>query len=560
MPFLTWLGADQVRYLAISQTALLLVAVTAVAGALSPRLGAWLASRRGIVVFFALVFFALVASRWPSLFVTSVFSHDEGEFVAEANTALHYPIPWLDFDPQTAGPLNAFLLVVPGLFGAHLDYFVCRATTILLEFGTFAALYAAAALCFDAAIARLAIVPPLVFWAVALREEFVHLGSEHLPIFLGTVMLALICWAWRRGFPLFLVFLIGFVGGMMPFGKLQSVPLDAANVVVTALLLSLSPGLRLRARFARLGMLAFGLLFFPFITIEVVTFAGGFRDFWFRYIETSLAYIDAIMPPVTFLTATDEFAPFFDWLGMVTIAGGIVIFFSKPPRAIRYIYVAALIMLPGAIETIDSPGRPDPNYLLFAVVPVTAAATAALAAITWSLGGNVRAGQRRGVVAAVFVALCLFVQGAVARGGYTWIAPVLAAYERGGHLDPVAIAISQDLRPGERLAIWGYTPEYSMYTSTALGTRDPTCLWQFIDFPNPNRDYYRESYVRDFSQSRPEGFLDSGPDSWDHNGGMQSGYESFPELAALVKSDYILKSSWFRLRFFIRRDLWTRQL
>jgi hypothetical protein len=93
-----------------------------------------------------------------------------------------------------------------------------------------------------------------------------------------------------------------------------------------------------------------------------------------------------------------------------------------------------------------------------------------------------------------------------------------------------------------------------------MGTRDITTFWQHFPYYNPNGDYFRARYVEDMTQNRPEGFLDAGPDSWADNGGMQGGYETFPALADVVNRDYVLKTSWDRNRFFVRRDLAARQL
>lgn len=562
IPVLTWLSADQTRYLAISEGALLAVALLAVLAALLPSLDARLSSRRGAVLFLLLVFFALIASRWPTFPVLTVFSHDEESYIAEAKTALHFPIPWVDFDNQTGGPLTVFQLVLPALLGAQLNFFTCRVVAVVLEFGALAALYGAAALCFDASIARLAVVPPLIFLAITEREPFVHLGNEPLPIFLSSVMIALICRAWRRGYPPLLYLAIGIIAGMLPFAKLQSVPIDGAILSVAAVALLASKDLPLRARFARLGILAGGTLVVPLLIVGAVALAGGFRDFWISYISNALVYMESDKPPLVYVTQNEDFGPFFDWLGAVALGGGAIVAlrFTRIPAAMRCAYIAALVILVATIDAIEAPGRPDPNYLLFAVIPITALAIAGLAAILWLIAGDSRVGRRRGLVAALFVVTCLIVQHALVRPNYDWLARGYAGYQHGLDPNPIVASITANLKPGERLAIWGYRPVYWVNTPTIMGTRDITTFWQHFPYYNPNGDYFRARYVEDMTQNRPEGFLDAGPDSWADNGGMQGGYETFPALADVVNRDYVLKTSWDRNRFFVRRDLAARQL
>ena len=55
--------------------------------------------------------------------------------------------------------------------------------------------------------------------------------------------------------------------------------------------------------------------------------------------------------------------------------------------------------------------------------------------------------------------------------------------------------------------------------------------------------------------NRPEGFLDAGAESFDFTGGTKDGYDSWPELAAVVNRGYVLVARWQRYRLFVRRDL-----
>lgn len=556
LQFLTWL-ADPARYVAVSQSVLFALVATIVGGAEVPSLNARLGSRRGVVAFLVLAFFVLLAARWPYFFVRKMLQQDEAQAVAQAITALRFPIPWLDFDPQTAGPLNTYVLLLPVAFGGHVSFLTARVTAVLLEFGAIVGLYESAAVCFDAGIARLAILPPLVFWSVSLEPEFVHYSSEHLAIFLAAVMVALICWGWRLGFPLGLSYGIGAIAGALPLAKLQSVPLDAATLGIAVAVLLRSTTLPLRARYVTLGVLACGIVTVPFVIVAAVALAGAFPDFWRSYIETSLAYIIYGMQPVTFLTSTVEFGPFFDWLGAVTLVGGVVVAlrFSQLPVRSRGAYIAAVIILAAAIDGIYSPHRATRHYLLFAVIPVAGAAAAGLAAISWSLAPNALAGPRRGMLAAVFAGICLVAQNAVSRGNYGWIAHDVADYVWNGQIDSIGSSIAAHLRRGERLAIWGYRPEYWVFTDTLMGTRDAASFYQWSRYYNPNREYYRQRYAQDFERNRPEGFLDVGSTSFDLDGASRDGYETFPRLAKLVDRDYVLKGTWERSRLFVRRDV-----
>lgn len=561
MEFLSWVESDQNRYLAIAQTALFAFCGLIVAAAFLGKLNARLSTPRGTLVYLSLVLLVFMAARWPTFFVVHPLNEDEAQMIAQAITVPHDPVPWVGFDGLTSGPLNTYALDLPVLLGQGPSFMSTRILTVLVEFGALAALYASAALCFGAGIARLAVVPPLVFWAVSVQDELVHYSSELLSIALCATAVALLCWAWRRSFPARILYAAGFVSGMVPFAKLQAVPLAASIALVTVVAVLAAGTLDVRHKLLRLAALAGGALTFPLLLLAIVAAGGGLRDFWLSYILSSLAYVVPNGQPLGFLTASPEFGPYFDWLFAVAILGGLIVglrFRSIDP-GVRNAYLAAVVILAGAIAAVYSPRRGSLHYLQYGVVPIAAAAAAGLAAIAWYAAREPSAAWRRGALAAAFVAVCLTVQNAVLRPHYNWIGADFYAYRQGGPPDPLAAAIERHLQPGERLAIWGWVPEYWIYSSTLLGTRDAVSVNQYTPYFNPYRDYYRARYVADFERIRPQGFLEAGAESWDWGGGFQDAYTSFPELAAIVNRDYVLAASWKRFKFFMRRDLVLRK-
>jgi len=548
---LVWLAADQERYTFVAELPLFVLATLAVVGVTSRRASALLGSRGGTVAYLGLAALALLCARWPTLFVREPLNQDEAQALAQAITALHDPVPWRGFDGNTCGPLNTYVLMLPALFGQHLTFLSTRLIALVLESGAIAALYACAALTFDAGLARLAVVAPVTFFALAMQDHFVHYSGEHLSIFLGMLTLAFLCVAARRGFAGRWLFASGVAAGMMPFAKLQSAPLAGLTVAVACAVIVFGTH-NVRDGMVRFGALVSGLIAPGALILFAALLGGSLRDFWLSYIQTSLAYILYDYQPLSFLTATPEFGPLFDVLIGVCALGAVALVarYSTTTLPERSAFAAAVVVLAGAIWTIYAPKRGSLNYLLFAVLPAAAAATAGLGVLFAALRTRSQS-IVRGIVALAFVVAVLAAESAFARPDYPYLG-ALADY-RSGKRDPVTAMIAAHLQPGERLAIWGWRPKYFVTTYTLLGTRDAISQYQRDPDFNPYLLYFRERYVRDFEANRPAGFLDAGSESFDFERKGRFGYETFPELATLVDRDYRLAGKADGIRLFVRR-------
>ncbi len=551
---LSRIGESQLWYLASSRAALFAFAAVAVWAAFSRRADERLSRPLGIALFLGSALLVLFAARWPTFFVRNALNEDEAQALAQAITALRDPIPWLSFDGNTCGPLNTYVLMLPALFGAHLTFLSTRIISVLLEFGAAAALYGCVTLVFDAALARIAIVPPIAFFALVTQAEFVHYSGERLSIFLGMLALWLICVSVQRRSQAAWLFGVGFVAGMTPFAKIQAVPLDAATVAVAVASILAHAPFGARQRVARLAALVAGGLAFPAALLAVVAAHGAFHDFWISYIASSLAYILYTYQPLSFVTRMPEFGRQFDLLLAVTMAGGVALAlcWKRLGPGPRGAYLAALVVLAGALDAIFAPKRGTLHYVLFGILPVACAAAAGLGLVVSTLRSNAAAGLARGWIALAFVAASLVAQGGLGGGDYPYLGAIVD-YLRGPP-DAVDVLIRRYLAEGDRLAIWGWRPKYFVFSYTLLGTRDAIGWYQFSGEINPYRDYYRARYLRDLALNRPRGFLDAGPDSFDLDGKGRYGHEVFPELAEVVRREYRLAGSVGTTRFYVRRD------
>ena len=119
--------------------------------------------------------------------------------------------------------------------------------------------------------------------------------------------------------------------------------------------------------------------------------------------------------------------------------------------------------------------------------------------------------------------------------------------------DNMDMVILQVRPPGGRLAIWGWAPQYSAETHTVLGTRDSNTRWAIE--PCPLQDYFRQRFLRDMLDNRPELFLDStGPWSFTFKNPQSEGFECFPDLQKLIAKHYRKIYETDGMRLFVRMD------
>ena len=405
--FLFWADGSQTHYELVSLTLIFAIAALGVWSVQSPRLGAFLSTRNGTLGYLVLVLLALLGARWPTFFVYDPLNQDEAQMLAQAITALQHPIPWLDFDGTTSGPFNTYVLDLPALLAQPLSFFSTRVIGMLLEFGAIASLYVATLLRFDAALARIAVLPPLFLFSFLTQDEMVHYSSERLSIFLGSLALALLCLALRFGLQGRWVFAIGAALGTMPLAKLQSAPL-AAGIGAAALAVALAaPRLGVRAKGARALALIAGSILVPAVTLGIVAAAGALRDFWISYIQMAFAYILFSYEPFTFLTTTKEAGPLIDVLLATTLLGGLALAagWKRVPPALRNAFAASLVVLAAAIYTVFSPRHGTVHYVLFAVLPGAFAAAAGLALLETVFVRGKASALRRTLLAGAFVSL-----------------------------------------------------------------------------------------------------------------------------------------------------------
>jgi hypothetical protein len=548
MPFrdvAMWFAGDPMRYRIVAYGLIFALAAVAIAGARSLRADRVLSRRPGAALFLGLGLLAIAGGRWPTFFSKDTLNEDEATLVAQALTALHFPAPWTGFDGTTTGPLDTYALDLAALAGMPLTYFTARIVALLCDFGAVAGMYAALSTLVSARVARLATIGPIAFFGLAQEEHYLHYSNETLSLCLISCGIACVAWIARSSRPTTAAFAAGVFVGAMPFAKAQSFPVGVAvGLLALGVAIVRGPSRAIGVRRAVLTLV--GIFCVPTWLLAWAYAAGGIESFWYSYILNELAYKSVgERQPWSFLLATPEVAPYVDFGIGVAFVGAIVLFVRRARELTRidYTYIASLIILAAAIDAVYEPHRGSLNYLQFAIVPVALAAGASLGVLFEAIGE----GRIRFVAPAFVVGAIAFAPVASLVQPYAWLGSVGDLYYSSG--DPLNGMLARYVHPGERMAVWGWRPQYNVAMQTLTGTRDSITQDQEWTDNNPYYAYYRHRYMLDIESIRPPVFLDAGQESFDWTNHVTGGHEDFPELRSFIATHYhqVATYKWFRI-------------
>jgi hypothetical protein len=493
--------------------------------------------------------------RWPVNIENVALNPDEGQTTAQAIKALHDFVPWNGFDPTTSGPLNSYVLDLPGLIGIVPTLVSTHIVGTLLVTFTAIAVFGAARVLWGSRVASCSALAYVAVEALTREADFIHTSSELLP----TALLAAELWVFAilysrptRTRSIVAAAAIGLLAGAMPFAKLQATP--TALIVSIAVLLVLY-----RSRlWSAIGAFCIGVTVMPFLLLGTAAITGGIQDVYVSYVLANLSYAGAATGslfdwvPYIF-DASPRFGTFLRGalLIVVILTGWISANRMRPARAaVAPVGFSALLVVVTAWEAI-APHRFFPHYLSLLTVPVSffVAAIVALAATPpeprlWS--------QKRAELIAIGFAGCIFFLAPAVQSVLNFGRPLYGVVAAASYQDPAATEMLRHVHPGQRVVVWGWEPALYAYSGTVMATRD--CCSLLVTAPGKFRSYYRIRFLSDFNAHRPALVVDAvAPGSFFLANRATHGIETFPKLFAIIRRDYVLASDHNGVRFWISR-------
>jgi hypothetical protein len=491
---------------------------------------------------------ALFAGRWPVLWWRDPINPDEGAFVACAMKARFDWIPWRGFDAGSSGPLNCDILALPALFGVPLGFISARVTALCLIAGAICAFYYAVKWIYGTTVARLSVIPSVLLLSLTRTLDFVHYSSEHFSIFLTTLALAAAAYLARDTGPKSSCLIACTIGGLClgstPFAKLQASPIALAVLFsLAAALLVARPPLPANRRLEVFTVLA-ALFTVPVAILLSLCTTGTLSDAIISYYTMAFDYIGS-RPPVRisyFFVSAQDYAAFLICSLVVILAGGGMLYSRiHLDRISVWASMSCILLTFASFFAIYQAHRSFPHYLLFSVIPVSFC----LATVV-GLGHYLVSPTARGTLARALVVLF-------------FLLPLgIATLESSNDFNPKAIipkrgtvmAISRYAKPGDRMMVWGWMPEYYVQTNTIMSTRDPTI--ERLVLESPSREYFRQRFLTDLRAHPPVVFVDAvAPGAFTYSDRAIHGFETFPAVEAFVREHYTEQEDVAGVRIFV---------
>jgi hypothetical protein len=536
-----------VGYSVLGYGLLLLATVFAFVPAISGRI-ALPVYARGSGIYFCAIGAAILAFRWPIVFMNDAIQGDESALIVMAHSALRNPVPWESFDGSTSGPLNVLVLApVVKVFAAQpylgSRLLVCALVVLGLFF-----VYRSVQLLYGELAGRVAILPALAFFCVATSYDLTPYTSEAISSVLvagaGLLVVRLATQSTRTPFRLFFG---GLLAGLLPFSKLQTAPIALALLVLFAIAVWNDTNRRARSTILLVsGAAAPGMLL-----AGVLWLRGDLWNAYVSYILQSSAYVSGSKEVAGYWWYALLLYPWTGPLFCVLFVAALLLrqranaavqerAASGTPLspAARYAPRAAAFVTAAAFVSIAAPGFWWQHYLLLAVLPLTALAGCLLGQVLAAPPASIGRPSMRWIAAVAGIYAIATMSPVVVERIFTsdpamWKMAHPYAYRK----PEVVAAILRVTRPGDAMSVWGFMPDFYIVAGARDATENAHTPFQIA--PGPYRGYFRERYLNELRNASPQIFIDAaGPGAFLAGGPMQDGIRSFPELESFVRTNY----------------------
>ncbi len=488
---------------------------------------------------------ALLAFRWPLLWVPHQQNPDESQLIAGAITLRYDPVFWRSVDGVTAGPLD-FYPLLPAAWGDGIaSYAVARMIGLVTIFWTIFFAGEALALLAGATVARVAVLPALAFHALTTHPDFIYYSTELMP----SLLLAAGGWLivrQRLAPTRTRLWWIGLILGATPWAKPQGMPLAGLLwllIFVQTLRAPQKPGVLPLIGGALIPALAcFGLatvtgqlehLITPFFlnNFFYVNFNAGNFSWWQT---TSMQWQNALLDGYLglWLAGAAVFSPF-----------ALIPLIRASAAQRRTLLFAGFVLIAGLLCALG-PRRPTPHHLHFLMLPLIWVTGAGLAQALSSRFAR--------VLGAGFFLFCTLLPQLVWRAQHGERPGLVQGLINTSAQKQLATLIRRCGAPGEPLAIWGWRSSLYVEAGRPQATRQAHTETQI--YPGPLQTYYLRRYFEDFQTSNPPVFVDAvGPGNFAFTD-LNRAHESFPPLRAVIAARYTYIATLGGARLYARND------
>ena len=502
----------------------------------------------------------ILMARIP-LASTGILNPDEPYWVAEAKALWKDPRPWVSVDTGTGGPLVPLTLLSLKVFGLPIDQGSIKIVGGLLVALSTVFVYIGLSIVKRSALLRLLILPLVIAFSILRSGDLTAYNSEHPAILVLCIAFVLFCKLYSdSGTSLLNLFFLGFFLGLVPFVKLQGIPI-AFFLGITSCLIAIK-----KLPMAQVCVLIMGALAPIVLTLLVLWTYGGLNDFWIGYIQYNISYAsetaiqgNGLVPRMKLffdLVFRAQDLHFFLYFSLAILSIGIVWLFLSRNKIVKsdiaeIIFSLALVGV--SIFSITAPARPFLHYLLFLPIPLTILSAVIFVIAVKEDSQNSSTPQPGGVIKLLvslgfIICMSLFYFKGIAFTKTDFQGRAKENYDGYAPQGLVGAVMDHYFISDTRIAIWEYEPELFEGTDFLPGTRDVATAFHL---QGKLSDYYTSRYLKDLSTNKPSLFVESTTRS-------THGIDQFPRIHEYIMKNYAEDALVDGYKIYVRNDELTK--
>lgn len=534
-PTLYWIGG----IFLFSSTALL---------SITPSLPHQRVKNDGIVwIAFLLQLVLLVYLRLPIIVFNEALNPDENLFIVGAMTLAESPLYWESVDGCTSGPFNFYIITVfCEIFDQPYDYISARIVGILLLSGSFFFSFLALRIIFNASIALLSIFPATAFMGLTRHWDFINFSSEHLPMFLLSIMLYLFVSIHKSNLPIqkTQVFTFGLMAGCVIFTKLQAIPI-AFSLTLIGYWLIYQKQRNLELLTNALLLTIGGLI--PIVILVLIGYQYNFLDkIWIFYIENNLAYgkeghglIHSVY--VSFSDPINFFIRATLVLSIILLIYNVVFKRQLKPTMLWSLMTVFIL---STIASVYKTGFMFHHYLLFLIFPVVFLFAFFLR--------NVAEYSKSYIVIGFSTLATIYTIAQTSTTLFTNYFISSDKPQRPLSISETGHQILKYSRPNESLVVWGDAGRLYLETKRTQGVRWSNSHWgMYSDSLQKN---FQKEFILELKEKPFPIFVDAHPTKNTFMTRDKLGYETNKELKEYIDSKYQLIGEFDEQRVFVHKE------
>ena len=517
------------------------------------------------IIFFLLIFLSIFFIKWPDLFRFELNPDESFSIVAAMNLAVD-PVYCRSYTGGTHGPLVHLPLLAAKLFGFDIDFASARLVGIALFSGTFFFLYQILKLFFNNRVSRLAVLPGVLAFSLFYTWDFAAYNGEYVCVFILTMATYFIARLSKvNASKLYQnTFYSGFILGMVPFSKVQSVPAGGllGLLGITILIFRykrLSPDL-----IKNFLIFIFSSALFTLVYISIIYYSGALNEFWISYIWQNFSYATRFQ-----MTFTDKIINYYEVIFnennemAVFIKSQSVcalIFFSiaatsarKSLYKYRYLLVLSLINLLIYVYMVSAAGNIFKHYSIFLVAPFLLNTGIVFAVLNEALDYK-KVFQT--YVNIFFIGYCVVYSGIKVHQSSP--RPVPNPKDLPGSLNgsKTAKLIRALSKKSDSLIVWGWMDYLYIQTGLYSGTKYTSIF--LLVYPNSYNNYFIDQYAADMRRSKSPFFIDAvGPGHFQYENRDVQGHETVSKINDIINNDYKMLADIESNRIYVRKERWS---